>query len=754
MKRIFRVVFFLFIVLAPPWCQAALELSDDEYKWLEQNRSGIKVGFALIPPYLSKTSKPEQIEGFSADYLQHIEQILQVDFDYVLFESYGAMIKAAKTAEIDVVFAATKTEDRSAYLRFTPVYSHLANKIFTREGEYQEAEMQDFSGKRFAVPEGTALVKFISVNYPDIELITTKNLQQAFSMLTMGQVDGVGSYASAGYLYTVQSGVNNISIVGSVGFDYHISIGSRIDQPILNQLLTKALQRISPQQKTEIEHRWLHPVDTQRVDLSDVKQVLLYTGLALVLVCLSVVVFWNRSLKREMESRKQAQAEVQFLAYHDELTGVYNRHYFLDTLAEFTRLPVAENCTSCLLLVGLDSFSALNESAGHTLGDYVLKRVAQRLENRLSSGAVIARTGGDEFSILMREEHNQVRQAHLAELLIGEISNPILYGNQTLVVRATVGIACQTQENIDSVELLECADMALHRAKAINTGSYLFYSDAMGQQAVEREALATSFRLALDTVQIYLVYQPQISIRTGQVIGFEALARWNHPEKGNIPPNEFIPLAEQERLIVSLGDKVLDMACQQGQRWLMSGIEFSRLAVNVSVKQFIEPDFSSKVLNCLSRTGFPAEKLELEITESLFLSDRASAKETMDKLVQQGIQFAIDDFGTGFSSLLYLKELPVSKLKLDQGFVRGICKDNSSLQIVKASLQMGRALNMEVIAEGVEDDSEKQVLEQLGCDQAQGYLYSRPVPVSEITTQLLREISERAAPLGVEVSCK
>lgn len=611
--------------------------------------------------------------------------------------------------------------------------------------------MSDFSGKRFAVPRGTALVGFIHQNYPEIELVETENLQRAFSLLAAGQVEAVGSYASAGYLYTVQEGIQNVSIVGSVGFDYHISFGSRVDEPVLNQLMTKALEQMEPEQKYAIEQRWVQPEDSQRVALATVKEVALYLVLALVSIGLLVVGFWNRSLKREIGFRHKAQDEIRFLAYHDELTGVYNRQFFLDTLAEFTRLPVTKDSTTCVLLLGLDSFRALNDSLGHKFGDYILGRVAERLNNRFNRDSIIARVGGDEFAIILRDANNHASLSHLAEKLIFEISRPIIHGDQSIAVGATVGIACQEEDDVEPVTMLECADLALHQGKRINSGGFMFYSESMSRQMHERKLLAQALRTAIGTAQLYLVYQPQVRMDTEEVIGFEALARWNHPEKGAIPPDEFIPLAEDEGMIVTLGDRVLYMACKQGRTWLDDGVEFSRIAVNVSVKQFVEQDFPSKVLNVLSQTDFPANKLELEITESVFVGDMQAAKETMQRLTQQGVNFAIDDFGTGFSSLLYLKELPVSKIKLDQGFIREIVRDYSSLQIVKASVQMGRALNMQVIAEGGETELECSILKQLNCDQAQGHFYSRPVAADQLNAVFLSQISKRSVAIEYSI---
>ncbi|WP_201356408.1 EAL domain-containing protein [Amphritea japonica] len=718
---------------------AAIPLTTEEQRWLAKG-DPIKVGVAIIPPYLSNKGGGDTVEGMSLDYLKLIEVSLGVEFQYQVFKSYGAMMEAAKQHSIDVVFAASNTEERRDYLDFTQVYSHLANKIFTQKGRYQQAEMSDFTGKQFAVPRGTALVGYIRTNYPGIELVQVDDLGEAFNLLSAGQIEGVGSYASAGYLYSVLEGIDNISIVGSVGYDYHISFASRNDQPLLGVLLEKALSAVSIEQKAEIERRWVQPEDTQRIDKETYVSAIILLGFVLAIAGLLIVVFWNRSLKREVLYRQEIQKEVSFLAYHDELTGAYNRQFLIETLSEYTRLAFSNDRSTCVILLGLDNFSLINEFHGQKIGDYVLRRMSKRLNSRLSGDAVLSRTGGDEFTVLLRQANNQVVLSHLADLLIAEISSPIAYGDQSFSLTATAGISIQTEELSEPLRLLEQADLALHEAKRKNRGGYLFYALEMSDKLQEREQLANALSRALRTEQFYLDFQPQVALDTGEVVGFEALARWQHPDQGNIRPDKFIALAEQEGLIVTLGDRVLRLACEQGREWLDQGLEFQRIAVNVSVKQFIETDYVSKVLNTLEQTGFPPSKLELELTESVFMGDRDLAKETMDKLTRQGICFAIDDFGTGFSSLLYLKELPVSKLKLDQGFIRGITKDHSSLQIVKASLQMGHALSMDVIAEGVETIEEQGLLTDLHCQQAQGYLFSRPLKSQLITADKIAQI--------------
>ncbi|RTE64337.1 EAL domain-containing protein [Amphritea opalescens] len=733
------VSFFLLIMSVS--AVAEIRLTQEESRWLEQHGASVTVGVAIVPPYLSNSVNGNQVEGLSMDYLKLIEQALGSEFKYRVFDDFASLVAAARDRSVDIVFAITKTEKRSEYLNFTPVYSHVGNKIFTQKGRFKRATMSDFAGKRFALPRETALIEYVQNNYPDVQLVQVRNLQEAFSLLAAGLVDGVGASASAGYLYSVKEGIDNISIVGRIGLDYDVAFASRNDRPLLGQLLDKAMVSLTETQKQVIEERWLSPEDSQRIDTQTVFQWLMIVGFALTVVLLLIVVLWNRSLKREVTHRKEIQKEVSFLAYHDELTGAYNRQFMAETLAEYTRLPCTETQATCVILLGLDNFSLINEFYGQKIGDFVLRRTSERLQGRLDGASVLARNGGDEFTVLLRHDANHTSLSHFADRLIAEISLPIVSGDQSFSLTASAGISIQKHELDDPLRLLEQADLALHEAKKKNTGSYLFYASEMSDRLHENQQLVVALAEALSSDLFYLEYQPQVALCSGEVIGFEALARWQHPTLGNIPPDRFIALAEQEGLIVTLGDRVLQLACQQGCEWLEQGIEFQRLAVNVSVKQFVESDFASKVLNVLEQSGFPAEKLELEITESVFLGDLTLAKETMQKLTQQGVCFSIDDFGTGFSSLLYLKDLPVLKLKLDQGFIRGITQDNSSLQIVKASLQMGQALNMDVIVEGVETCDEYQMLLAMRCGHAQGYLFGRPMKPDLITAPRLRQIS-------------
>jgi len=326
----------------------------------------------------------------------------------------------------------------------------------------------------------------------------------------------------------------------------------------------------------------------------------------------------------------------------------------------------------------------------------------------------------------------------------------LLLENGTVqIVTATAGIDLQVVQK-DRLELpLERAEMALKHGKRIRRGSYHLYDPLMSHDLGEDQQRKDELKLAIQQNQLFLEYQPQLDVAAGRLIGFEALVRWQHPKKGRISPAEFIPDAERLGLISALGDWVLKQACRQAQSWRQEGLAFDHIAVNVSVQQFAEGDFVSRVTRILESTGLPPGYLELEITETLFMSEFEKARRSLETLSQLGIKFSIDDFGTGFSSLMYLKQLPVGTIKLAQEFILDITHDTGSYQIVRAATQLGKSLGMNVIAEGIEDLEIQQILLDLDCHWAQGYYYSKPLPPNRVDSRLLEVLNDKL-PLGLE----
>ncbi len=435
--------------------------------------------------------------------------------------------------------------------------------------------------------------------------------------------------------------------------------------------------------------------------------------------------------------RRQAEQKLDFLTHRDPLTGLPNRTLFAELLSHAVTLAKHNASEFSLLFINLDNFKTINESLGHSAGDRILIEVAHRLQALMPGVEAIARIGGDEFNIIV--ERNAVSPGIdlVAQRLIDALSQPYLLESQSAYIGASVGIAQYPADGHDAETLQSHADAALHRAKQQGRGVLRFFSPEMTMLAKSRLSLEADLRRAVNQGELCLYYQPQVDLISGQIIGLEALVRWCHPVRGLISPADFIPLAEECGLIVSLGDWVLNTACQQIKHWTESGLAPLQTAVNVSAVQFNRGNVLESVKSALKDSGIAAHQLELEITESSVMADRDRVFQTLADIKALGVRLSIDDFGTGYSSLAYLQQLQVHKLKVDMSFVRDMTRNSSNASIVKAVIAMGHSLGLEVIAEGVEVMGQARYLRALQCDVMQGYMISRPLPVEAITQFLI-----------------
>lgn len=410
------------------------------------------------------------------------------------------------------------------------------------------------------------------------------------------------------------------------------------------------------------------------------------------------------------------------LANFDSLTGLANRHQFQQRLSALVGNP----CT--LLLLDLDNFKAANDRYGHATGDKVLQIVANRFKAQTRQGDVLARLGGDEFALIVRGKPDLEVLADLASRLIHCLRVPLSIDGVQVKVGTSVGIATAADDLLDPDALLQFADMALYAAKDAGRNTHCFFSSDMKEQAKTRLALMDDLRIATEQNQFELLYQPQVSLQTGQLTGVEALIRWRHPVRGMVSPGEFIALAEQTNLILPMGRWVLQEACAQAATWASD----VPVAVNISVVQFGEAGFVQFVLDTLQGTGLPAQRLELEITESVLIEDRHAVLNILRELRTLGVRIALDDFGTGYSSLAYLRNFPIDKLKIDGAFVRRISESSQAHAILRTIIELGRALQLDVTAECIETSEQFSALRALGCAGAQGYWIARPIPASQL----------------------
>ncbi len=437
-------------------------------------------------------------------------------------------------------------------------------------------------------------------------------------------------------------------------------------------------------------------------------------------------------LARENERVKNAKNHIQHMVMHDTLTGLPNRIMAQSNFESIFQQAHSQQQLLGLIFIDLDNLKPINDSLGHQAGDQILKEVALRLLSYTKKVDLVCRYGGDEFIVFMPniKSPDQVSQASLEILQL--VSENYLYRNIEIFCTCSIGIALAPQDGEDLDTLIKKANIAMYHSKDSGRNSFRFFNPAITRNMLEHISLISGMRKALQENQFSLHYQPKIDLQTNQVCGLEALLRWNHPEQGFIPPTTFIPLAESSGLIIQLGEWVISEACEQAKRWYDEGILQFAVAVNISSIQFKRGNIDAIVLGSLTASGLPPQYLELELTESLLIEDSDRLANTLASLRSEGVHLSIDDFGTGYSNLGYLKKFEVEALKIDQSFVRKMDDHSGDAAIVRAIIQMATSLGLKTIAEGVEDANTAALLRSLGCTQAQGYYWARPMPADEV----------------------
>jgi diguanylate cyclase (GGDEF)-like protein len=442
-------------------------------------------------------------------------------------------------------------------------------------------------------------------------------------------------------------------------------------------------------------------------------------------------------LEDEREAAELATVEIEHLAYHDALTGLPNRPLFIDRLIVSLAQASRANNRLAVFFLDLDRFKDINDSLGHSTGDQLLKEVAERIRRCIREGDTVARMGGDEFTLLIPQIDNVEDAAKIAQKIIETLKIPFFINERELFVTTSVGISIFPNDGADPETLVRNADTAMYRAKDQGRDNYQLYAPAMNARALERLALENMLRKALSQKELVLFYQPLVDVETRVISGVEALIRWRHPELGLLSPAHFISVAEMSGLIVPIGEWVLLTACKQAKAWHRKLDQKIKVSVNLSARQFQQPDLTNQVRRALEDSGLDPASLELEITESNAMQNAENTIYTLRELKNLGVRIAMDDFGTGYSSLNYLKRFPIDTLKLDQSFVREVVTDPTDAAIVSAVINMSHSLKLSVVAEGVETEEQFEFLRKEGCDKIQGFLYSAPLAAEALERYLI-----------------
>ncbi|HXC69810.1 MAG TPA: EAL domain-containing protein [Pyrinomonadaceae bacterium] len=441
----------------------------------------------------------------------------------------------------------------------------------------------------------------------------------------------------------------------------------------------------------------------------------------------------------DLSSSKQTKEKLSHLAYHDALTDLPNQVLFKDRLKQAIALSRRNDQMQAVMLLNLDRFKTINDSLGYVSGDRLLQSVAQRLTSCVRESDTVARFGSDEFAILLTQIPRAQDAANAARAIKQSLDQAFIFEDQELFVSSSIGISLYPHDGRDTGGLLKTAGVALERAKAQGGNNYQFYTAGGTTRALKQLILESNLRPGLEREEFFIQYQPQVAIHDFHLVGMEALIRWQHPSLGLLYPSEFITLAEESGVIISLGDWVLRLACAQNKAWQDAGLTPMRLSVNFSARQFQQPTFITDVAQILKDTNLDPRWLELELTESSIMKDPEEAIEKLHELKLMGIKVAIDDFGTGYSSLNYLKRFPIDTLKIDKSFVSDVCKDPHDTAIVRAIIDLGHALDVTVIAEGVETKEQLQYLSALECDVVQGFLFSKALSVKAFEELLVEQ---------------
>jgi len=701
-----------------------LELTDKEAKWLEQNPI-VKLGIDRAFPPFGLITKDSEYIGFSADIMRMIEHRLGFKFDIKIDTPWNETLEMAKAGEIDMISALVNSEQRQEFLDFSSSYINNPTIIINdAEVNGYIGSLKNLNGQKVAIERGSYSAGVLSLEYPLIELVPVKNTSLALSLVSIGKADAyVGNGVTASYLIR-NLGYNNLSYSGQTEYSSSHSIGFIKKNEMLASIVQKALSSIS---KTEIEMIANYWFGINTNSLIHKKTVVIITlGLIVLVVFLML---WTISLRRTKNALRISQKTIEKQAEIDSLTGLGNRRKFYKNLNNVIAESQEKGRRFTLLFLDLDLFKEVNDSLGHAIGDLLLVEVSKRLTDCTHGvNGSLARIGGDEFMIILPSVSDKVAIEKIVECIQARLGNTIYVKDNAINITTSIGITRYPEDAYMAEQLVINSDQAMYASKKIGRNCHSYFNKKMHMEAQYKCHLTRDLRLAITEKQFALHYQPIVDLKTNRITKSEALIRWNHPTRGLVSPAEFIPLAEEVGIINEIGEWVFKEAIDYTAMIQQRSESIFQMTINTSPLQYRNTgmDVSSWFKYIHSR-GLNGENIIVEITEGLLMEASESVIKRLFQLRDLKVGVAIDDFGTGYSSLSYLRKFDIDFLKIDQSFVKNLAVGSDDVVLVQAIIVMAHQLGIKVVAEGIETETQKDILISAGCDYGQGFYFSKPL---------------------------
>lgn len=616
---------------------------------------------------------------------------------------------------------------RHEYADFSKPHSVLASEIFIRRGSKPIVSLAELNGKEIIQQAGALSTEYLRTQAIRYTSIPVRDPFEAMRLLASGKHDCVITTQVGGRYALQKLGLTGIISTGQPILASNVAFAVRKGNAEILRWLNDGIDKVRADGTyEELYQKWFGEAQQLRkVELQKLQRIF-FAALAVLVVIIGVGLLWVKMLRRAVAAKTY---ELQYLADHDSLTGVYNRHYITNAVGEaiheFKHHGVKGSFG--LLFIDLDRFKLVNDSLGHHVGDLVIKAVAFEILAAVDDRCLVARWGGDEFIVLVRSVPHGGTLERIAQRISEKLRSPYHFRDKDIYVGASIGAVMASLRYQRAEEMLRDADNAMYSAKADKRSSVRLFEPQMHEIAVRSMRLSSEFRKAVERGEIINYYQPIYTLKNAELSGFEALVRWQHPELGLLVPGSFMPILEKTDAMRLLGDCVLKGALAAAKSWISRGGKSFYISVNISDEQFAFGNLTETLRNALAAEGIPPHFLRLEITETVLMADTVAGMSQLDELKRMGLRILIDDFGTGFSSLSHLASIPADTIKIDRSFVHGIKPGLKNYEIVKAMLALSQNLNLEAVAEGVETDEERIWLGKLGCEYAQGFLFSHPL---------------------------